>query len=435
MSDVRRHGTMVRSAGGPGPGPGPGPAQGRGWDAALAWQQRQRRAGLAAEAESLQRQPGEAHAREPLLQAGQPHNRANSATEAALPGHEGRTQWPGGRQASHECADESNAAPHRRRRPPPLQLPREGLHEGLQNAPARRRVQRAPPGPPAQRQAQPAPYGGPGPYGTPGSHGGPALPLAEGLRYAVPWQGPGGQVAQRAPARDARAQERQPPYNQPYHQPYGAPAPNPRQPYHPPGGHAAQPGPARDPYQQGYGGPLPVRAPQAQQGAQGNGHANGAANGHANGHVNGYGGGERPLRSRSSRRGRSGKGAEAGRGPAKAGAADGTVDEPEGGDAAADDCIICCEPLLLVAVGRCNHSNVCAKCCLRSRLCFGDTKCVAQNFMSPRHAAAACIPATAGLCVTSFSCSCLSFCDSSRLWQSGSRPCADCLLNATPAIC
>ena len=30
---------------------------------------------------------------------------------------------------------------------------------------------------------------------------------------------------------------------------------------------------------------------------------------------------------------------------------------------------------LAVAVGKCNHRQVCARCCLRMRLCYKDTHC------------------------------------------------------------
>ena len=38
-------------------------------------------------------------------------------------------------------------------------------------------------------------------------------------------------------------------------------------------------------------------------------------------------------------------------------------------------CIICCEPLLAVAVGACGHTEVCAACSLRSRTLYRDLKC------------------------------------------------------------
>lgn len=41
----------------------------------------------------------------------------------------------------------------------------------------------------------------------------------------------------------------------------------------------------------------------------------------------------------------------------------------------AEHCVVCCEPMLDVAVGPCNHQQVCARCCLRLRLCYDDQKC------------------------------------------------------------
>ncbi|KAK9831172.1 hypothetical protein WJX74_005907 [Apatococcus lobatus] len=41
----------------------------------------------------------------------------------------------------------------------------------------------------------------------------------------------------------------------------------------------------------------------------------------------------------------------------------------------AADCLLCCEPLEVVAVGMCNHRNICAKCTIRLRLCYNKRLC------------------------------------------------------------
>eukprot|EP00887_Chlorella_sp_A99_P007429 scaffold2.g7429.t1 len=51
---------------------------------------------------------------------------------------------------------------------------------------------------------------------------------------------------------------------------------------------------------------------------------------------------------------------------------------PLGADAAAEDaphCLVCCDPLVEVALGRCNHGQACSSCTLRMRLCYGNRDC------------------------------------------------------------
>ncbi|GAX86308.1 hypothetical protein CEUSTIGMA_g13720.t1 [Chlamydomonas eustigma] len=38
-------------------------------------------------------------------------------------------------------------------------------------------------------------------------------------------------------------------------------------------------------------------------------------------------------------------------------------------------CCVCCEPFFAVAVGACEHSEVCARCCMRMRMCYQDKRC------------------------------------------------------------
>ncbi len=38
-------------------------------------------------------------------------------------------------------------------------------------------------------------------------------------------------------------------------------------------------------------------------------------------------------------------------------------------------CVLCCEPLLYVCMGRCNHKNMCEKCGLRLRLLMKNFHC------------------------------------------------------------
>ncbi|KAK9815654.1 hypothetical protein WJX72_007454 [[Myrmecia] bisecta] len=52
-------------------------------------------------------------------------------------------------------------------------------------------------------------------------------------------------------------------------------------------------------------------------------------------------------------------------------ATEGRVQEP----AEAPLCVVCCDVLKVAAVGVCNHKEVCARCSLRMRLCYGDMKC------------------------------------------------------------
>lgn len=40
-----------------------------------------------------------------------------------------------------------------------------------------------------------------------------------------------------------------------------------------------------------------------------------------------------------------------------------------------DDCLICCEPIRVYALGSCNHRNVCATCCLRRRKLYDENDC------------------------------------------------------------
>ncbi|KAG1677941.1 hypothetical protein FOA52_001359 [Chlamydomonas sp. UWO 241] len=50
------------------------------------------------------------------------------------------------------------------------------------------------------------------------------------------------------------------------------------------------------------------------------------------------------------------------------------TEEEEEEDEDSFTCCICCEPRSVVALGACNH-DVCARCSLRMRLCYGDTRC------------------------------------------------------------
>lgn len=54
-----------------------------------------------------------------------------------------------------------------------------------------------------------------------------------------------------------------------------------------------------------------------------------------------------------------------------------TSEPPDPTEAASNDahCIVCCNPLKIVAFMSCGHSQVCAECCLRSRMLFKDRKC------------------------------------------------------------
>lgn len=38
-------------------------------------------------------------------------------------------------------------------------------------------------------------------------------------------------------------------------------------------------------------------------------------------------------------------------------------------------CIICCDPLIWYAVGKCNHRGMCALCSIRRRVLYNDQKC------------------------------------------------------------
>ncbi len=40
-----------------------------------------------------------------------------------------------------------------------------------------------------------------------------------------------------------------------------------------------------------------------------------------------------------------------------------------------ETCIICCEPLQIISIGECNHSNVCSLCCLRRRELYKEKTC------------------------------------------------------------
>ena len=38
-------------------------------------------------------------------------------------------------------------------------------------------------------------------------------------------------------------------------------------------------------------------------------------------------------------------------------------------------CVLCCDPLKFVCVGKCNHKNMCEKCTLRMRILIKDFHC------------------------------------------------------------
>lgn len=38
-------------------------------------------------------------------------------------------------------------------------------------------------------------------------------------------------------------------------------------------------------------------------------------------------------------------------------------------------CLLCCEPTQVCAVSQCNHSDVCAICCLRMRVLYNQKMC------------------------------------------------------------
>lgn len=38
-------------------------------------------------------------------------------------------------------------------------------------------------------------------------------------------------------------------------------------------------------------------------------------------------------------------------------------------------CVVCMEPVVFCAIGSCGHDATCAKCCLKMRLSYGNTKC------------------------------------------------------------
>lgn len=42
-------------------------------------------------------------------------------------------------------------------------------------------------------------------------------------------------------------------------------------------------------------------------------------------------------------------------------------------------CLLCTEPIVNLAMGACGHAEVCATCCLKSRLCYSNAKCPVCN--------------------------------------------------------
>jgi hypothetical protein len=44
-----------------------------------------------------------------------------------------------------------------------------------------------------------------------------------------------------------------------------------------------------------------------------------------------------------------------------------------------DECLLCCEPLDIFSIGLCNHSIICYRCTLKSRLKLDNNKCPLCN--------------------------------------------------------
>jgi len=54
---------------------------------------------------------------------------------------------------------------------------------------------------------------------------------------------------------------------------------------------------------------------------------------------------------------------------------DSRVSEQELAEADTENCLLCSNPIIFVALGQCGHILVCAKCSLRIRLLMDDNNC------------------------------------------------------------